>query len=70
MLEPSQVEVAKSWLSVVADEATKLEQAGKPDRTVTEILRLQEDKTIAWKEDNKWDDIMRLLEALPGEGTS
>ncbi|KAI0053722.1 carboxylesterase [Auriscalpium vulgare] len=66
-LDPSQVEIARAWLTAVHHETLKLEHDKKSERGVHEVLTLQKDKTIKWKRDDKWEDIMRLRKALSGE---
>ncbi|KAJ7065320.1 Alpha/Beta hydrolase protein [Mycena amicta] len=64
-LTDRQLEVARSWLTRVAEEVEAVESAGKPLRGPRDILVLGEDRTIEWNEDGLWYEKMRLLDALP-----
>ncbi|KAI0068602.1 carboxylesterase [Artomyces pyxidatus] len=68
VLRPAQIDVARAWLTAVDRELAKIEGVEKSEHGVTEVLTLQEDKTILWKEDGRWEDVMALRKALPGEG--
>ncbi|KAI0077724.1 alpha/beta-hydrolase [Panus rudis PR-1116 ss-1] len=68
VLQPAQVETAQAWLDAVDSEVKKLEEEGKNQHSVLEVLALKEDKTIGWIEDTRWDSMMRLSQVLPGEG--
>ena len=64
-LEPNQVEVARGWLSEVAEEVNKLIYgSGSTRRDLREILTLKEDKSIGWTKDEKWDSLMKLEKVL------
>jgi hypothetical protein len=65
-LEPDQVPVARAWQDAVDVETKRLE-SGEAGRGLKEVLTLTEERTIAWREDKRWDEVMRLLDALPGE---
>jgi hypothetical protein len=66
-LEADQVHVAEAWLYAI-DEAV----AGYADGAQGlhhPVLSLRENKSIGWDEDRRWEELMRLLDALPGEGS-
>ncbi|OBZ67787.1 hypothetical protein A0H81_12181 [Grifola frondosa] len=67
IIEPSQADVARAWLDAVAAEVKAVESGDTLSRGLQQVLALKEDKTIGWKQDDLWDNLMRLLEALPGE---
>ena len=67
VLQSSQVEVTRAWLTIIAAELQKLETEGKSSRGVKEILTLREDKTIEWMEDERWDGVIKKAKAFPGE---
>lgn len=67
ILDHSQVEVARAWLNTVSLNVMELERQGPNGRTAQESLTLDEDRTIGWQEDRRWDELMRLLVVLPGE---
>lgn len=69
-LTPSQVNVALAWLDAVAAEVKTLESDTKQIRRlgVKEVLTLKDDQTIGWTTDSRWEKMMRLATALPGEG--
>lgn len=66
ILQPSQADIARQWLDTIAD-AVKTAEAEGNTKELQEVLALKEDKTIGWKQDDRWDELMRLREALPGE---
>lgn len=37
------------------------------NKDMKEVLVLQEDQSIAWTNDEKWPEVMRLVKVLPGE---
>ena len=61
------METARSWLNVVASESKRLETDGHAQHDMKEVLTLTEDQTIEWRKDERWDEVMRLKHALPGE---
>ncbi|KAJ7228409.1 Alpha/Beta hydrolase protein [Mycena pura] len=65
LMTASEVDTARSWLARVSEEVEALESAGKPLRGPKDILTLGEDSAVAWRDDLKWDEKMRLLSALP-----
>lgn len=68
ILTDPQKRVAVDWLDVIDKEIKTLEREGKPTRPLNQALTLREDKTIAWQDDKRWDQIMDMLTVLPGEG--
>ena len=38
-----------------------------PKRDVKDVLVLTEDRKIEWREDGRWESIMKLRGAVPGE---
>jgi hypothetical protein len=65
-LTPDEQSVARSWLDAI-DIAVKAAEEGGPRRGVKDVLVLNENKTIGWREDARWGSIMRLLKILDGE---
>jgi hypothetical protein len=66
VLEDDQVPIARQWLTMVDEEVKRLAAGGAP-KALKDILVLKEDKTIEWREDEKWDLYMKCRTALPGE---
>ncbi|PCH34967.1 carboxylesterase [Wolfiporia cocos MD-104 SS10] len=66
ILEPDQADIARQWLDTI-DVEIKYAEANGNQRGLREVLALKEDKTIGWVEDDRWNAVMRLCEALPGE---
>ncbi|KAJ6624887.1 Alpha/Beta hydrolase protein [Mycena sp. CBHHK59/15] len=64
-LSPSQVEIARNWLTRISEELEAIESAGKPLRGPKDIFVLAEDRSAEWTEDLQWEEKMRLLSALP-----
>ncbi|KAJ7708713.1 Alpha/Beta hydrolase protein [Mycena rosella] len=62
---PDQIDTARTWLRRVAEELEAVESAGKNIRGPKDILILGEDRVVEWEQDEKWDEKMRLLSALP-----
>ncbi|EIN08288.1 carboxylesterase [Punctularia strigosozonata HHB-11173 SS5] len=72
-LKGSQADVAKAWLDGIAEQVRILEEDNASSEFIDlkRVYTLKEDKTIGWTTDARWDGIMRLTNALPGEsGTS
>ncbi|EED80621.1 predicted protein [Postia placenta Mad-698-R] len=65
-LEPQQAEVARKWLDAIDAEVKQVEEHGN-GRDLQEVLALNEDRTIGWKPDERWNELMRLRAALPSE---
>ncbi|KAI0948177.1 hypothetical protein AcW1_009761 [Taiwanofungus camphoratus] len=68
-LEPSQAVVARTWLDSIASEVKEIETHGNR-KALEEVLMLKEDKTIGWRSDERWEELMRLRGAFPGETLS
>ncbi|KZT07020.1 carboxylesterase [Laetiporus sulphureus 93-53] len=66
VLDPTQADVARGWLDTIAAEVKSVEAHGNR-RNLKEVLALNADKTIGWKQDDRWDELMRLRQALPHE---
>ncbi|KAH8115897.1 carboxylesterase [Phellopilus nigrolimitatus] len=64
-LEEDQKLVARNWVRVVNEELRAVEEAGKALKDVKQVLTLREDRTIGWDEDRRFDEVMRLIKALP-----
>ena len=67
ILEPSQINVARQWLTTISQEVEALEKQGPNGRSPKESLTLKADRSISWEEDERWDEIMRLRLVLSGE---
>ena len=68
ILKPAQIVAARTWLDVLDAETKALEEGLNANaRDPKKVLALREDKTVAWKEDEKWDHLMRLRVAIPTE---
>ena len=68
ILTPAQIVAARTWLDVLDAETKALEEGLNANaRDPKKVLALREDKTVAWKEDEKWDHLMRLRVAIPTE---
>ncbi|KAF8997843.1 carboxylesterase [Cyathus striatus] len=64
-LDEDQVGVAKDWVDKVQKEIKQLEWNSR--RSQIELLALQEDKSIGWTKDHKWEWFMKLHDIVPGE---
>ena len=68
ILKPAQIVAARTWLDVIDAETKALEEGLNANaRDPRKVLALREDKTVSWKEDEKWDHLMRLRVAIPTE---
>ncbi|CCM06018.1 uncharacterized protein FIBRA_08262 [Fibroporia radiculosa] len=65
-LDESQADVARAWLDSIVEETKVVETQGNT-RGLHEVLALNEDRTIGWRADDRWDELIRLRVALPGE---
>ncbi|KAI0268158.1 carboxylesterase [Gloeopeniophorella convolvens] len=66
-LTPSQVEVARAWLSAIHQATRELELEHPVKRGLKEVLILGTDKQIAWSVDEDWDNATKIRRLLPGE---
>ncbi|KAG5635145.1 hypothetical protein H0H81_012296 [Sphagnurus paluster] len=66
-LDEVQANIAKKWLDTIDLERNILEEEGKPIRGVKDVLVLDQETQIKWKEDTKWDGFMSLKSILPIE---
>lgn len=66
---PKQQATAKAWLARIEEEIAKIEAEDKPaaNGNARKALTLTEEQTIEWKEDARFDELMRLTKGLPGE---
>jgi len=62
-LENSQAEVARFWLTKVAEEVEAM-SSGKTRYNPRRILTLKEDMKIEWTDDTKWDELTKLHDTL------
>ena len=60
ILNPDQVSVARSWLDAIDEEKAKQGE----NRSPTDVLVLDEDRSIHWVEDRKWEAKLKLGEIL------
>ncbi|OCH89195.1 carboxylesterase [Obba rivulosa] len=65
VLKPDQAAVARTWLDNISAAVVAAENGEA--RALREVLALNEDKTVVWRPDDRWEDLMRLRIALPGE---
>ncbi|KAF9497822.1 carboxylesterase [Pleurotus eryngii] len=63
VLDPRQADIARRWLDTIAKE-TRNVQHGNLSGGAAKILILGKDGCLNWGHDGKWEDVMRLVEAL------
>ncbi|KAH7926008.1 alpha/beta-hydrolase [Leucogyrophana mollusca] len=63
----AQIQTAVAWLDAVDKEIAILESEGRAMQAVTKILTLNEDHSISWNDDKRWDQLMKIAKILPGE---
>jgi hypothetical protein len=65
------VDVAKAWLDGIDEHIRLLEQgvSSHESADLKQVYTLKEDKKMGWTTDIRWEGIMRLAKALPGENT-
>ncbi|KAI0628606.1 carboxylesterase [Trametes polyzona] len=66
ILEGDQVEIARKWVSTIADYVKRAEE-GQGIQDVKTVLGLTTSKEIKEKPDTLWDEYMALRTTLPGE---
>ena len=64
----SQIATVKLWLDSIDAEVKSL-QAGLnvTAKNMKKVYALKADKTVGWKDDERWDELMHLASVLPGE---
>lgn len=72
VLTTPQVDTARAWLEAINKEVENMKTIGPEynlgdNGGVRRVLALKKDASIGWAEDERWEDIMRLAKALPGE---
>ncbi|KAF9485573.1 carboxylesterase [Pholiota conissans] len=64
-LDSDQAKVAKAWIDKISEQIKAMNESGKaPTYNKDNILTLNDNKSIGWRSDNKWDHIMKLYEVL------
>ncbi|KAJ3519234.1 hypothetical protein NM688_g9330 [Phlebia brevispora] len=64
-LTDEQLMTARQWLDVIARETDALKD--KPRQSARDVLVLTEEREIKWMEDIRWEEMMKLSQAVPGE---
>ena len=67
-MDEEEADVARTWLEAVDSAARAAAEGGMPERGERQVLVLDEEKRVGWGQDERWEEVMRLLDALPGEG--
>lgn len=65
-MRPEEADVARTWLDKI-DAETKSVEANGNTRELTEVLTLKKDMNIVWRQDDIWEEKLRLQHAFPGE---
>ena len=65
-LTKEQLAVAREWLDTIDKDSREIGGGGLK-KDVKEILVLNEDKSISWRDDAQWDSLLRVAKILPGE---
>ncbi|KLO10861.1 carboxylesterase [Schizopora paradoxa] len=65
ILTKEQLAVAREWLDIVDSESRAIANGLK--KNPDEALVLNEDKSISWRKDAQWDELLRVAKILPGE---
>ncbi|TDL14924.1 carboxylesterase [Rickenella mellea] len=68
-LLPEELSVAREWLDSIDNEINLLEREGRSVKGLKDVLTLRVDRSIAWTEDQKYDEVMRLIKAFPNESS-
>ena len=66
MLTKVQLAVAREWLATI-DKDSRAIANGQLKKEPNEALVLNEDRSISWKKNAQWDDLLRVAKILPGE---
>jgi len=68
LMKPSQIATVKLWLDSI-DAEVKLLKAGLnvTAKNMKKVYALKANKTVGWKDDERWDELMHLVSVLPGE---
>lgn len=61
------MDTARAWLNAIDENVQEILQGERP---LEDMLTLNEDRTISWTKDTRWDELLRLKIALPGEDDS
>lgn len=64
-----QESTAREWIYRIEQETKEMESEDKPagGGDVRKALTLTEERTIEWREDARFEEVMRLRRGLPGE---
>ncbi|KDQ52807.1 hypothetical protein JAAARDRAFT_197885 [Jaapia argillacea MUCL 33604] len=61
-LEADQVPIATAWLDAIDDGIKNLEKGN--EQGLQKVMALKEDRTIGWIDDERWEQVMKVGEAL------
>lgn len=65
MLNASELDIAREWLSAISHAAADATGAHTTaERALDEVLTLQPDQTIHWAKDEKWSRMMDIASDL------
>lgn len=67
VLDEEEADVARAWLDAVDNATRAAEEGDMPERGERELLVLAAEKKVGWGQDERWEEVMRLLDALLGE---
>ncbi|KAH7910466.1 Alpha/Beta hydrolase protein [Hygrophoropsis aurantiaca] len=68
VMSEKDIATAIAWLDAIDKEYATLEKEGKAMQPITKALTLSDDQTISWKDDKRWDSLIKIATVLPGEG--
>lgn len=68
LLQPSEIPVEVAWLDAIDAQRRSIEAGTNAEaKNMRRVFALNKDSSMGWKDDGRWDSIMRLAQALPGE---
>lgn len=67
-LNSTEWDTANRWVEAIHQELNVMSHLGNRYNH-RQFLTLKEDKSIEWTSDERWDELMSMVDILPGEGT-
>ena len=64
MLDATELQIARDWLTAVGTAASEVLDSGSAKRASDEALTLMPDKSIRWAKDERWERMLELANHL------
>lgn len=68
LMKIPQIGTVNMWLDAIDAEVKSLKLGVNIEaKNMKKVYALKTDKTVGWKDDDRWDELMQIASVLPGE---